>query len=100
MVRMEKSITLNQLIEELNGIMGKALQPVYVKMRPGEVKEAVCSSDKARKLLNYHPQVSLKQSLEEMVSWIKNQGPKDFIYNQKIEIRNQYTPEVWTRKIF
>ncbi|MCY4513373.1 MAG: NAD-dependent epimerase/dehydratase family protein [Bdellovibrionales bacterium] len=93
-------ITINQLIEKLNKIMGKALQPVYVKIRPGEVKEAVCNSDKARKLLNYCPQVSLDQSLEEMVAWIKDQGPKNFSYNQKIEINNQYTPEVWTRKVF
>lgn len=96
----EESITINQLIEKLNKIMGKNLQPVYVKMRPGEVKEAVCSSDKARKLLNYRPQVFLEQSLEEMVSWIKKQGPKDFSYNRKIEIRNQHTPKEWTRKIF
>ena len=80
-------VTINQLIEKLNKIMGKNLQPVYVKMRPGEVKKAVCSSDKARKLLNYRPQVFLEQSLEEMVSWIKKRGPKDFSYKQKIEIR-------------
>ena len=95
-----ETVTINRLIEKLNKIMGKSLQPVYVKVRPGEVKEAVCSSDKARKLLNYCPQVSLEQSLEEMVAWIKDQGPKEFSYNQKIEINNQYTPAVWTRKIF
>ena len=95
-----ETITINQLIKKLNKIMGKALQPVYVKIRPGEVKEAVCSSDKARKLLNYCPRVSLEQSLGEMAKWIKDQGPKAFAYNQKIEIKNQHTPEVWTHKKF
>ena len=95
-----ETITINQLIGKLNKIMGKTLQPVYIKFRPGEVKKAVCSSDKARGLLNYHPQVSLDESLEELVAWIRAQGPKDFSYSQAIEINNQYTPAVWTRKDF
>ena len=96
----EETITINQLIGKLNKMMGKDLQPTYVKVRPGEVKEAVCSSDKARELLSYSPQVSLEQSLGEMIAWITDQGPRGFSYNQEIEIKNQHTPEVWTRKVF
>ena len=96
----KETITLNQLIDLLNEIMGKSLKPVYVPARPGEVRTAVCSADKARRLLNYRPRVSLRSALEEMVSWIETQGPKAFSYNQGIEINNQYTPEVWTRRSF
>ena len=61
--------------------------------RPQEVKLATCSADKARKLLGYHTEYSLKRGLEEMVEYIKDRGTKKFRYHLDIEIINDKTPK-------
>lgn len=63
--------------------------------RPNEVKDAYCSSDKARRLLGYTEQQSLTDCLKEMVAYIQ---PKDFIYDFPIEIEKG-CPEVWIKKL-
>lgn len=96
----EEFVTINHLAQQIAEIMKFDLNPIYVKDRPNEVKLATCSSDKARKLLDYSTKVSLKQGLANMVQEIRKTGPKDFRYNYNIEIKNQYTPETWTKKMF
>lgn len=96
----EEFVTINHLAQQIAEIMKFDLNPIYVKDRPNEVKLATCSSDKARRLLDYSTKVTLKQGLENMVEEIRKTGPKDFRYNYNIEIKNQYTPETWTKKMF
>lgn len=67
----------------------------FMLARPNEVKEAHCSSDKARRLLGYEEKQSLNDCLKEMVDYIK---PKDFIYDFPIEIEKG-CPEVWLKKL-
>ncbi len=96
----ERYITLNDLVSLLNEIMGKNIKPRYVQMRLQEVKEAHCSSEKAKRLLNYQVSTKLETALKEMVLWIKKQGVKKFSYNNKIEITNSKFPEVWNKKLY
>ena len=95
----EEFVTINELAKELADIMNFDLDPIYVKDRPKEVKNATCSSDKARKLLGYETKTSLRKGLEEMVKYIKKKGPKDFKYNYKLEITNENTPDTWKKKM-
>lgn len=95
-----EDITINELIALLNQIMEKNLQPIYIKNRPQEVKEAFLDITKARHLLNYSPQTSFEEALKELVSWIKAQGPRPFSYNRDFEILNHKTPEGWIKKLF
>jgi UDP-glucose 4-epimerase len=74
-------------------------KPIYHKDRPQEVKLAMCSNAKARKLLDYNPQKSLKDGIIEMIEWIREAGPKEFEYNLPIEIINDKTPVTWTKKL-
>ena len=80
-------------------ILDFKLDSIYVKDRPKEVKQAICSSDKARKLLGYETKTTMREGLEELVKYIKERGPKDFQYNYEIEIDNDHTPKTWTRKL-
>ena len=66
--------------------------------RPLEVKEASCSSEKARKLLDYKTKTSLTEAIKLTTNYIKNKGTKNFIYNLPIEIKSEITPETWTKK--
>ena len=76
------------------------LEPVYLEDRPNEVKHATCSAEKARTLLNYKTKVNLSDSLDKVITFIKEKGPKKFEYNYDIEINNNLTPLSWKKKIF
>jgi UDP-glucose 4-epimerase len=76
------------------------LDPIYVEDRPNEVKHAYCSSEKARRMLNYKTQISLDMSLEKIIDFIIKKGPKKFEYNYKLEIINEKTPNTWKKKFF
>lgn len=92
-------VTINELAAKIASIMSFNLDPIFVSARPQEVELANCSADKARKMLNYQPKVSLDDGLKELVSWISSNGPKPFEYHLPIEIYNDSTPKTWTEKL-
>ncbi len=96
----EEFVTINQLANEIANQLNFKLNPIYVKDRPNEIKFATCSSDKARKLLNYKTQTTLSDGIKQMISDIKSKGPKEFRYNYDIEINNENTPNTWKEKMF
>jgi len=95
----EHVITINQLAEKVLKVLNSNLEPIYVNPRPQEVKIAHCSSDKARKLLNYNTTVTLDESIEKIANWIISMGPKKFRYHLDLEIINEKTPKTWTTKL-
>ena len=95
----EESVSLNELIQILNEIMGKNLKTKYKPFRPQEVKKALCSAEKARQLLNYKKVISLREALKKLVSWIQNTGPIKFSYNQVPEIDSPPLSAIWEKKI-
>jgi len=94
----EEFVTINKVAEICSNITGSNLKPIYKKDRPREVKNATCSADKARKLLNYKTTVDLKSGISKTHEYIKERGVKPFNYYINIEIDNELTPEVWTKK--
>ena len=96
----EEYISINQLYHLLSNKLKFNLEPKYLEDRPNEVKEANCSSDKARKVLGYKTSVSLDESLNKIINYIKEKGPKDFQYNYPLEINNEKTPITWKEKLF
>jgi UDP-glucose 4-epimerase len=96
----EEYITINNLFEILSNKLSFNQKPIFVEDRPNEVRYATCSADKARKVLNYKTTVSLDKSLDKLINYIKEKGPKEFEYNYNIEIDNEITPKTWTKKLF
>lgn len=96
----EETITINQLYDILSNKLKYNKEPIYRDDRPNEVKKASCSSDKARKLLGYKTKVSLDSSINKVIKYIKKNGPKKFLYNYEIEIKNSNVPNTWTEKLF
>jgi len=96
----EECITINQLFQKLSNMMKFNKSPTYTSDRPNEVKYATCSSDKARSLLNYRTTIKLDDSLQKVINYISNLGPKNFEYNYDVEIINNNTPKTWKEKIF
>lgn len=96
----EEAVTINELAERLQAIIGTNFEPTYTGGRPQEVKIALCSSDKARQLLGYKTSTTLDQGLTTLVEWIKGRGVKDFEYHLPIEIQSERLPATWARRLF
>lgn len=64
--------TLNQLWENITGLLGTEIKPKYRDFRAGDVKHSLASIDKARDLIGYEPKVSVKDGLKTSVDWYKH----------------------------
>ena len=94
----EEFVTVNKVAEICSNVSGFNSDPIYKKDRPQEVKHALCSADKARRLLNYKTKTSLRDGIVKTYDYIKKRGTRDFDYNINLEIINDLTPETWKKK--
>lgn len=62
-------ISLNQLVEKLNVILGTSLKPVYNEPRAGDIKHSFAAIDRAQKEIGYAPAVDFTTGLEHTVAW-------------------------------
>lgn len=96
----EEFISIAELAARLALIIDPTLKPLYGGERPQEVKEAVCRSDLARRLLDYRTRYSLDETLESLVNWIAEVGPCSFDYHLPIEIYSDLLPATWKEELF
>lgn len=67
--------TLRELVEYLKKYLSeydtviKNVDVIYGPERAGDIPHSLASIDKAKRLLNYNPQYSIKQGLKEAVDW-------------------------------
>ena len=67
--------TLNQLIDNLKEVLGECdpaiqeIEPTHGPNRVGDIPHSLACIDKARNLLRYEPQYSMKEGLREAVDW-------------------------------
>ncbi|MBN4072117.1 SDR family oxidoreductase [Flavobacteriales bacterium AH-315-E23] len=59
---------LRELLSERDEEIG-SIDPSYKDERLGEVKHSLASIDKAKELLGYDPKYSMREGLEEAISW-------------------------------
>lgn len=67
-----KRITLNQVIATLNEIIGKNLEPIYTKPRPGDIMHSLADITLAREILGYKPRYGFEDGLKKTVEWFDN----------------------------
>lgn len=91
-------ITIKELAEKIIKLTGSTAGILHVAPRPNEVKNAYCSSDKARKLLGFEPKKSIDDCLAEMVAYIKAHGTKEFAYSFPLEIEKG-APATWKNRL-
>ena len=68
------SITLLDMIDTLNAILGTHIEPVFTDPRPGDVRHSRASIDKARARLGFEPKVSFEDGLARTVAWYAANG--------------------------
>ena len=95
----EEDVTISELAEMVANEIGFNGKPSHLSDRPKEVKFAICSANKSRKLLNYKTKTSLKEAIKKTTEFIKKSGTKPFKYYLPVEIINDKTPETWVKKL-
>ncbi len=64
-------ITLNELVANINEILGKNVKPVYKEPRAGDIKHSFADIDLAGKNLHYKPLVEFKEGLKITIESFK-----------------------------
>ena len=70
-----KNTTLNEMVELIKNNLCKfdpeikSIKTVYGSFRNGDIPHSLASIDKAKANLNYNPQYSFQQGLEETIAW-------------------------------
>jgi UDP-glucose 4-epimerase len=95
----EGTITINELVKLVANECDFAGSPEYFPDRPCEVKNAMCSSNKAKTLLNYRTLVDITTAVKATANWIKARGAKPFDYSFPLEIINDKTPKTWKDRL-
>jgi UDP-glucose 4-epimerase len=68
-------ITLNELVAELNKLLGKNITPKHGDPRPGDIKHSLADIGLAEKLIGYTPVVKIPEGLKRTVEWfLKNKN--------------------------
>jgi len=91
-------ITINHLADLCEHVVGKKTKRIYLEARPltDSVKNAYCSSDKARQLLGYEPKQNYIDCIKQTSDAMK---PKEFEYRFPLEIVTTKTPRTWSEKL-
>ena len=65
-------VTLTQMIETIENVLGKKAIIERLPMQAGDVDKTVSDITKARKLLNYNPKTSFEEGIKKFVEWKRN----------------------------
>lgn len=66
-------ITVNSMFQQITGIAGKEIAPVYDAPRPGDIKHSQADITKAREQLGYEPRVHFDEGLRRTIEWYAGQ---------------------------
>jgi UDP-glucose 4-epimerase len=62
-------VSVNELINEIEKIVGKKAKVKYVEKQRGDVKDTLADVGKARELLNWTPKVDINAGLKSFMEW-------------------------------
>ena len=68
--------SLNELFDGLRKEAGSSLKPIHGAERKGDVKHSLADISKAKKLLGYDPEISVKEGLKKTFNWYKEHHNK------------------------
>ncbi len=67
-----KTISLNQMLAQLNELLGTDVQPNFEDARVGDVRDSLADISGARKHLGYEPVVSFEDGLKQSIEFYKS----------------------------
>ncbi|MGA2323050.1 MAG: SDR family oxidoreductase [Sedimentisphaerales bacterium] len=66
-----EAVTVNEIIDAINRLLGKKIRPIYEPARPGDVKHSLADITVAKKLLGFKPVVLFKEGLAKAIEWYR-----------------------------
>jgi nucleoside-diphosphate-sugar epimerase len=66
-----RAVSLLELYQEMQRILGSALEPQFVPARVGDIRHSCASITRAQELLDYAPLVSFEEGLARTVAWYR-----------------------------
>ena len=67
--------SVNEIVHELNAILGTRLDPIHEPPRPGEIQRIYLDARRAREVLGWEPRVSFRDGLRRTVEWFRARQP-------------------------
>ncbi len=64
-------ISLNQILIQIEDLIGKRIIAVYKDERPGDVKDTLADISKAKFILGYEPSIFFNEGLKKTLEWYK-----------------------------
>jgi len=64
--------SVNQIVHELNGLLGTTLEPIYEAARAGEIQRIFLDATRARQVLGWAPRTSFRDGLRRTVDWSRS----------------------------
>jgi UDP-glucose 4-epimerase len=66
-----QAVTVNEIIDIINNLLGKSVKSTYTPPRPGDVKHSLADITAAKNLIDYKPKVSFNDGLRLAIDWYK-----------------------------
>ncbi len=66
-------VTVLELVDKLNEILGSQLQPIHSDIRPGDIRHSQADTQEAEQRLGYRAGVGILEGLERTVAWFLQQ---------------------------
>jgi nucleoside-diphosphate-sugar epimerase len=64
-------ITITELVERINDVLGTDIEPIYDDPRPGDVRHSMADLEHVQEQLGYDPEIGFQEGLERTVKWFK-----------------------------
>lgn len=65
--------SVNDIVRELNSILGTRIEPIYEPARPGEIQRIYLDASRAKRALSWEPRVNFHDGLRQTVEWFRAQ---------------------------
>lgn len=88
-------ISINDVADRVVRAMGeKKWKIIHTASRPGEVKDAWCTTTKSERLLGYQEVYGLDRGIDRMAAWALKRGPARWT-DEKLELHVSNMPTPW-----
>jgi nucleoside-diphosphate-sugar epimerase len=65
-------ITLNSMVEQINALTGKNIEPVYEKERAGDIRHSQADASKAATMMGFAAATDFQEGLKHTIGWYRD----------------------------
>jgi UDP-glucose 4-epimerase len=67
-----QAVTVNEIIDMINELLGKNVKPIYTDPRPGDVKHSLADITLAQQTIGFKPTVLFNDGLKKAIDWYRD----------------------------